>query len=250
MDPACPWGSLLFGITAPPPGSTATLTSPVRRGLARGPQQQGEGVRGGHSSQGPAPLLTPLPFRPSRFPALLFNSHLSLPQSPDPIWLQSGCPTGRPYSRHTQLLPTQHTHTSAAAAGVGPEAPTRRHWVAWELLSSGGTPGWPQPPARRRRPNSEPSGPAAPRLVPCRVAAEPAPPTPPLPGSLRPTASPGTATAETAPAWTPRAITWAYPFARLLGPTFRGRGSALDPVAPPPTELDPFSWTVAAPLTG
>lgn len=95
----------------PPPGSADTLTSPVRRGLARGPQQRGEGVRGGHSSQGPAPLLTPSPSLPPGPHLCSSISTRPFTQSPYPIWLHSSCPNRAiPLTPHPVSPSPAHPH--------------------------------------------------------------------------------------------------------------------------------------------
>lgn len=223
VDPACPWGSPCSGSPPPPPGSTATLTSPVRRGLARGPQQRGEGVRGGHSSQGPAPLLTPCPSVPPDSQLCSSIPTRPLPQSPDPIWLQSGCPDrATPFTPHPVASHPAHPHICGCRRGSAPRHPhVATGWLRGALVLRGYPPGWPCASARGAAPTLSPRGPAG-HPDWSRVGWPPSPLHPHhlSRGSSRPTASPGTATAETAPAWTPRAITWAYPFARLLGPTF------------------------------
>ena len=177
----------MFGITAPSPRLHSHTYQSSEKGACPRTPAAGRGGQGRPQQPGSRPFAHPLPFRPSQFPAFLFNSHPSpsaksrpylaaelLPRPGDPIHATPSC-----------LPPNTPTHPRLPQ-GVGPEAPTRRHWVA---------PGSPCPPGvpprlalclrPRRRPNSEPSGACgAPRLVPCRVAAELAPPIPPLPGEF------------------------------------------------------------------
>ena len=143
VDTACPWGSPCSGSPPPPPGSTATLTSPVRRGLARGPQQRGEGVRGGHSSQGPAPLLTPCPSVPPGPQLCSSIPTRPLPQSPDPIWLQSGCPDrATPFTPHPVASRPAHPHICGCRRGSAPRHPhVATGWLRGALVLRGYPPG-------------------------------------------------------------------------------------------------------------
>lgn len=209
VDPCLPLGIPCSG--SPPSELHGHTYQSSRKGLARGPQQR-EGVREATAARVP-PFAHPLPFRPSPIPSSALQFHRPPSIKSRPYLAPEQLPRPGDPIHATQLPPTAHPHISAAARG----RPRGTH-VAAGGSGSSCPPGYPQVgpvPRPRRRPNSEPSGVAcrAPRLVPCRVAAEPAPPHHLSPGDSGPCRVPERGLPEDRPAMNARPLPQALPFA-------------------------------------
>ena len=111
------------------------------------------------------PLLTTCPSDPPS-PQLCSSipTHPLL-QSPDPIWLQSGCPNqelgGPPFTPHPGPSRLVHPHICGCCRGSAPRHPrVFTRWFQGAPVLQGYTPGWPCASSSIAAPTLHPLGPA------------------------------------------------------------------------------------------
>ena len=120
---------------------------------------------GGHLSQGTAPLLTTCPSNPPSPQFCLSIPTHPLLQSPDPIWLQTGCPNrelgGPPFTLHSVPSLPVHPHICGCCRGSAPRHPrVSTRWFRGAPVLQGYTPGWPCACSSIAAPTLHPLGPA------------------------------------------------------------------------------------------
>lgn len=177
----------LSRVTAPSPRLRGHTYQSSEKGACPRTPAAGGGGQGRPQQPGPRPFAHPQSFPPSWSPSLFFNFHPSLYAKSIPYLAAQQLPQPGDPTHATPSFPQSSTPTPLRLLqGAGPEAPTHRRWVAPESPGPLGiSPRLALCLRPGRHPSSEPSGVCgAPRLAPSPVAAERAPPTPPLLGEF------------------------------------------------------------------